>query len=584
MTYYSPLAATYGVRVDQFLETAQDFTKYHAKLNTKLQKLRRRCRITTKDTKHYSSKEKYSKITSEDYDTKNKLFGALVLLHAERDLAFAEELKLKAHARGVKTLKKSEKKLLGTRLKKTVKTCERLLEITANETNWKTRLEFLIYSKLCRAEYLINGKHFKRKDASSIIQSLSLAFAGINHLTQEGALSQQTCHSITSKYEYSLTQYILQLTGVSVFSTKDLSNYITKQVKGSPDEEIVKVLTTNGFKAEEEDVEMDDDNKPVKDIHWRSFTATVNSNQVAQLLSEIHKLPLTDLSHYSDKLLKWEEVLEAQQQHIEQKHDSGEDDESEDDQILLTYINYNSHFTTIQRDDLLFQQLLKQWQTSKSSMASKLTKFKEIQRITNNLVTYLQEIMELPGVYSDDELLSLLELAKLYYQLYLNSSCLAALYQSSGKYLEALALYLDSYKKLTEKIGDDISLEVLPGDIVNETKLNQLMSLIKSGWSSVVALAEYEKSTIGSDKYAPSLLEKLGKNIEPKDVKLSTLFPLRPQIKPVGAKPTLFDLAFNYIDYDSEQQKVATNEIPHEQQKEQQQTPKKKGLFGIFGR
>lgn len=111
MTYYSPLAATYGVRVDQFLETAQDFTKYHAKLNTKLQKLRRRCRITTKDTKHYSSKEKYSKITSEDYDTKNKLFGALVLLHAERDLAFAEELKLKAHARGAKTLKKSEKKL-----------------------------------------------------------------------------------------------------------------------------------------------------------------------------------------------------------------------------------------------------------------------------------------------------------------------------------------------------------------------------------------------------------------------------------------------------------------------------------------
>lgn len=110
------------------------------------------------------------------------------------------------------------------------------------------------------------------------------------------------------------------------------------------------------------------------------------------------------------------------------------------------------------------------------------------------------------------------------------------------------------------------------------------MSLIKSGWSSVVALAEYEKSTIGSDKYAPSLLEKLGRNIEPKDVKLSTLFPLRPQIKPVGAKPTLFDLAFNYIDYDSEQQKVATNEIPHEQQREQQQTPKKKGLFGIFGR
>lgn len=116
MPIFSPINATYGVRVEQILETDQDFVKYHDKLNRKLQKLRHRCQGVTKDTKKYSEKEKFSKITSDNYDKQSKLYGVLYLLQVERDLSLVETLKLRGRQRG--KLKRPERKVIQTRLKK----------------------------------------------------------------------------------------------------------------------------------------------------------------------------------------------------------------------------------------------------------------------------------------------------------------------------------------------------------------------------------------------------------------------------------------------------------------------------------
>ncbi|CCC71003.1 hypothetical protein NCAS_0G01160 [Naumovozyma castellii] len=587
MGIYSPIAATYGVRVEQFLESDSDFVKYHAKLNKKLIKLRHHCGLVTKDTRRYTTKEKFSKVTVEDYDKKNKLFGALVLLLAERDLALAETLKLRARQRG--KLKDGEKKVLSTRLKKTCKTIEKLIELTQNEAQWVTRAQYLIYGKLAKVEYLMYGKHAKRKESSNIARNLALALAGLQYLNQLKHVDAVTLEAINSKYEYALRQH-----SGNVISSADLRNFITKQVEESAAEndELAKLLLKNGYTLKLVNVDVDAV-KSSTHIQWRSFTAEVHDPEVVQAIEEAKKIVIKDVSDYSDMLLKWSEAVDKQETRLatmdEDEQMLDEDDNKENDQILLSYLKYNMIFVSILRDNSLFTQLLKQWEGLGPSISAKLTKYKELDRIVKNLLKYLQDVMELPGVYSDDQLMSQLECCKIYYQLNLNSQCLAPLYQSKGKYMEALALYVDSLQKLESKLEDIGNMDeiVLPDKVLNKKNLKVLDLAIKLGLKSVVALAEYEKSLNkdSSSNYEASLIEKIDtQSIEPQDINLNNLFPLRPKIQPISSKPTLFDLAFNYINYEEEQPvspAPAKEKLVEEPQVESQ---KKKGFLGLFGR
>lgn len=198
--------------------------------------------MVTKDTKKYSSKNKYGEINSEDYDNKTKLIGVLILLHAERDLALAETLKLRARQRG--KLKKSEEKVLSTRLKKACKTADKLVNVTQNEQQWITRAQYLAFAKLVHSEYLINGKRFKRKDNAKISNNLALVFAALEHLKNLSLLAEEVVDNIVNKYQYSLKQYAGNL-----ITTPEINNFIVERVQSdeNKDDELVKLLLDNGF-------------------------------------------------------------------------------------------------------------------------------------------------------------------------------------------------------------------------------------------------------------------------------------------------------------------------------------------------
>lgn len=168
---------------------------------------------------------------------------------------------------------------------------------------------------------------------------------------------------------------------------------------------------------------------------------------------------------------------------------------SENNQIILAYIKYNILLTSISRERDLFTHLWNQWLKLNTSLPSKLTKYKEMERIVKNLTKYLSDIMELPGVYSDDELLSQLDLCKLYFQLFLNTGCLSVLYQSKGRYMEALALYVDAYRRLENKLSEIESLDeiLLPANLLSLNSVRSLQKRIENGGNSVITLAEYEK-------------------------------------------------------------------------------------------
>lgn len=599
MVAYSPIIATYGNRAEQFLETDSDFAKYHAKLNKKLQHLRSRCHLVTKDTKKYSSKNKYGEINSEDYDNKTKLIGVLILLHAERDLALAETLKLRARQRG--KLKKSEEKVLSTRLKKACKTADKLVNVTQNEQQWITRAQYLAFAKLVHSEYLINGKRFKRKDNAKISNNLALVFAALEHLKNLSLLAEEVVDNIVNKYQYSLKQYAGNL-----ITTPEINNFIVERVQSdeNKDDELVKLLLDNGFNMKKITTSTEDQ-KATTNINWRSFNAKIIDAEVAQFLEQGLSIHPTQITQYTQRLSKLEKALDRHEFFIANHDDQDDIDEmvensSENNQIILAYIKYNILLTSISRERDLFTHLWNQWLKLNTSLPSKLTKYKEMERIVKNLTKYLSDIMELPGVYSDDELLSQLDLCKLYFQLFLNTGCLSVLYQSKGRYMEALALYVDAYRRLENKLSEIESLDeiLLPANLLSLNSVRSLQKRIENGGNSVITLAEYEKRNHGGSlgKYDLTVIEKLdSKKILPTDIQLKNLFPLKPKMLPIPSKPTLFDLAFNYITYDkqepsasqvkdsvTETESISQTRISNEQT--EGEPKKKRGFLGLFGR
>ncbi|CCK69830.1 signal recognition particle subunit SRP68 KNAG_0D00780 [Huiozyma naganishii CBS 8797] len=600
MGVFSPINATFGVRADQLLESDADFQRYHGKLNRKLQKLRSRLHLTTRDTKKYALREKYTKITANEYDKKNKLFGVLMLLHAERDLALCEVYKLRSRQRN--KLKKSEAKVVATRLKKAVKTSQRLVELTHNEAQWITRSQFLVYAKLAKIEYLLYAKKSKHKDSEEISRQLSLVFAALNRLKSEGHLPEELYESIRQKYEYTLTQHAGNL-----LTSNELSKFINTAVLQNKDDELVALLLANDYTVEDPALEVaaEDAVESVTEVNWRSFNCKITDNHLTKLMQDAKLVDeYASAAEFDNHSLNWQEALAFQRNRMSHMDD---DDNDENEQILLAYIKYQAIFISVLRENSLFNDLWMQWTRLGTSVSTRLVKSKELERIVNNLQKYLHDIAELPGVYSDDQLLSEFELYKVYLLSYLNAGCLAHMYRANGQYLEALALYVDAYKILDAKIAEIENWDslVLPESLLSKDLIDELLAMIKTDISSVIALAEYEKELQGKlatgkrAKYQRTVIEKIDHDcISVTDARIKNLFPLRPILRPAGAKATLFDLAFNYINYAEET--VTTTSLedegsePHragvdaseeiEVDEKPQPTGKKRGFLGLFGR
>lgn len=586
MNVFSPINATFGARVEQFLETEKDYFKYHEKLNKKLQKLRKRCSISTKDTKKYSTKEKYSKLTHEDYDHRSKLFGTLLLLQMERELALCETVNLRSRQRNLKI---TEKKLLTSRLKKLQQTASKLVDLTQNEQNWITLVQYLAYTKLVYVEYLVYGKHFKLKESDNIATQLAIVFAALKHLHFLKIIPDEVFESLRNRYEYTLMQHAGQ-----ILTSFELHNFIANTIESQSDDSVVKLLVNNGFNIELKDIDMEN-KETVTHVNWRSFNCTITQSHLAQLIDDAKLITVDDVSQYGNKISKWEEALSFQSDYINNHEDDIEDNENE--QILLSYIRYQTLLTSASREVFLFKQLWSEWSQLKNSLSIKLLKFKELDRIVSNIRKYLIDIMELPGIYSDDELLFELETVILFFTLNINSGCLANLYQLKGKYMEALTIYTDSYEKLSEKLNSlDNDNLVISSDLLIFSQLQDLLSTIKNNISSVFALASYEKETRdGSHKNIGTVIENIDNaKISISTVQLNNLFPMRPVIKPISAKPTLFDLAFNYIDYTSNSNASEISGISNDENVAEQEstsvpateepTQKKRGFLGLFGR
>ncbi|CDO93844.1 unnamed protein product [Kluyveromyces dobzhanskii CBS 2104] len=580
---YSPLGVTYGFRSNLLLESYADYRKYHKKVNHKLQQLRGRLSLITKDTKNYKGHEKLEKIGSNDYN-KNRLYGFLVLLLAERDMAYVESIKATGRGRGY--LRSLELKLMRTRIKKAIKYCGRLSALAQEEDKWQIQAEIMIYEKLIKTEYELYGKkQVKFSDAEKISTHLALALAAINYLVESKLLKEDVAEAVKSKYLYIFKEK------ANAFSVRDQQNYTARVIAANTDDQLLQLLQSNGFSSAV--LEADSSERQSREVSWRSYSATIEDSKVFEVYSELTELQNSNkLSNLNDKLFKWNKAIDLQKEYMTSY---SEDETSENNQILLTYLQYNAMLTAVARDNSLFESLLKQWERSDNkSFTSKLNKYREVDHIVKNLKTLLNQIMDLPGVYSDSDLTNQVFLLKTYYESAFTSKLLANIYQTKKRYVESLALYVNCSQQIENAEESLINWDeiYLPSKLLSKGKIAELKKHIATGWRSVVALAEYKKSLEKNSKarqFDASLVEILENKVSPKDASLDNLYPLAPRLLPIPPKPFLYDLAYNYFStsdsslVEEEQSPSAAPSIEQDQEPvEESKTTARKGLFGLF--
>ncbi|QEU60856.1 Srp68 [Kluyveromyces lactis] len=580
---YSPLGVTYGFRSNLLLESFADYHKYHKKVNHKLQQLRGRLKLISKDSKNYKGQEKLDKITHEDY-SKNRLYGFLMLLLAERDVAYVESIKATGRSRG--HLRSLELKLMRTRIKKAIRYCDRLISLAQAEDKWQIQAEIMIYEKLIRTEYELYGKkQVKFSDAEKISTHLALALAAVNFLVDSKLLKEGVAEAVKSKYLYIFKEK------ANAFSVRDQQSYISRVIQANPEDQLLQLLQSHGFSFSVP--ETDASKSQSREISWRSYSATIEDSKVFEVYSELAELHNSSkLSNLNDKLFKWNRAIDLQKEYMTT---CSEDDTDENNQILLTYLQYNAMVTGVERDSSLFESLLKQWERfDNKSFTSKLNKYKEVDHIIKNLKSLLSQIMDLPGVYSDSDLTNQVFLLKTYYETCFTSKLLANIYQSKKKYVESLALYVDCLQRIENAEESLINWDeiYLPSQLLSKGKITDLKKYITTGWRSVIALAEHKKSMEKNKKtrqFEPSLVEILESKVRPSDVSLDNLYPLAPRLLPIPPKPFLYDLAYNYFNIPDStsvtEDSVSSTTAEASQDDEpvkKSKAPSKKGLFGLF--
>ena len=601
--FYSPLSQTFGSRPDDFSYSAgSDFRKTHLKLNHKLVKLRQYCHVLNKNTKSYDS-SKLRQFSAETYAKENKLQGALVLHLIERDLVYVENLRLN-HRVG----KKNQR--VNTRLRKASKYAAQLKQLVRLEKVWQTKLEYLIYSQLADIEYHSTTSKKSGASESEISLKYFKVLMGLDLLLQDRKaknidedykIFEDIVEKIKAKYRYIPLPSTVQ-------HKKDVTKLLSHSKKGTAKTcLIVQILNSNKYRPNYYFLgvtsEAMKDKKYIKTVEWRSFKADVNDEDLAKHLTNALNLQNKKLvksrqdgnaaASSQDENELYDEML-MNYSLAEEHHQKIMDPEDNADQILSTFISYNKLFVMIQRDALIFEHLLKSWSNAANCGKIKYQEIGEVyaklEKIVKNLSATLTQVTTLPGVYSDDDLLGNLRLSVAFYKSSLYAYCLAPLYKIKGQYVESMALLNHSLNALNECSAFNSNLS-LPGNIVNQRKVSSLKKNIEKACSDVESLAVYQQNlrTKASQncKYNNGVtVVESGFKISPSLVELNNLFPLKPTIKPVMAKPTLFDLAYNYIEFNDPLANNAPKEVAAEVKAAEpvgaEPLVQKKGFLGFF--
>lgn len=587
-----PLANTYGVRSELFLQSADDYHRQRHRTNKKLNKLRRELKIITKDTKNYKDKEKITQIVAENYDME-PLFGDVLLYLVERDLLYAQETRLLLDVHS----SKPKEKFLVSKYKKALQNAKHLLEVIKNETDDLKTLEILTYTAIIEGSIAITKKKY---DIS--LYAFSIAKCAIHFLYNYQKLPE----TITKEFYYEIADGIidpalkvsassekLNFTDLTELAKSQIFNnelipYLYKAVKIIESHNATYVTPTS-----ENNIDL------LKEVKWGSYSAQLTSDDLSlaimKINEELKNIDDKNPSSFDSPLISYQDAITLHTQEMERNSSNDEESNNQEQYIILTYLKYNYLLLRIRRDNTIMKDLdaqIVENQNSKKKLSTRkiIELLKDYLKINEGIAVSLVEINDLPGIANDDELVDLLNTVGVYFKVK-NQQKLSQAYLISHQYKEALALIVNSSKLLKSCKEFNVELE---GNLPTNKDLEKLKVEVEDEKSRLYTLTTYfneinkEQSSFGS-KYISDDISKFPK-LSPSEL-LKHVYPLKFDFQPVNVKPVLFDIAYNYIDADTNDEdeinnnsNVVSREVETSGNVDNEEDKKKSGFFGLFGR
>lgn len=542
----SPLSATLGARMNAYLTSSEDYKKQRQRVVKTMVRLRRDLGIITRDTKNYAAKQKTSTISADDYNKDSK-YGLLLLLTAERDLLYAQEIKTKMEINSDDSAA-NQKALVVSRVKRATFTLKKLLEITAGESDM-LRLELFVFAALAQGQLSTTKKQWAK-----VLNSLSIAKCASDLLKNNPELKVLLDDINDTIVEPSLKLALSQGGHEDAFGIRAVTRkhcHDTEVPYLSPAVDIIRKHNESLVTEKASEASL------IKSVEWRGHRAQLYNDEVAHRIMELTSETDADLDSV---ITGWSQVLELHQQDVDlaQVNDDSDDlNKVQDYAILLTYIKYNMYFVRMKRD------------YTQAKNVSSVDQY----RLFGRLVESTEQVKELPGVYKDEVLHVSLEKLQQYFTARKNV-LLANVFKKLEKYAEALSVLHHTQEELLS-VEEEWYKTEFPYDVTSNEEFDKFRKELASQLLEAHVLAQFlfELNTT-NDKYS-YLIENVDKcasvdkliNLD-KDASL----------QPILCKPVLFDVAYNYINYGNQSSRAQP-----ELDKGEDESKKRSGFFGIFG-
>lgn len=572
MSLASPLGSTYGTRLSAYLTTYEDFRKQRKRTNKSLLKLRHDLNLVTRDTRNYKEKEKTSAISKEDYAADAR-YGSLLLLLAERDSLFANEIKSLLEISGEKL--SSYKKLMVSKLKKAVSTSTKLLSITEGEADVVKRIELYVYAALTYGVYSVNKKRWDEAVyAFSVARcGLELLAAQIPDFPSEGLYDKTLIDELLDTIvDPSLNLAVSQ--GSAIETTSDLRTVSRTHCNDATVAQLAPAVALIAS-VDETFVQEVEEEEVAKTVLWRDHEANIYNDELSIKIIKLTRTnwkSFSDANDYDSLYSQWSALVDVHSGDLAKNTDEDDEQKVQDGAILLTYLKYNMLFTRLKRDLLLIHQLSTD---TVSSVSKRLHSNKDVLRLYSAVISAVDELKDLPGVYNDEDLFASLENMSRFFTVK-RSVTIADSYSLARKFPEALKIYAQ-IERTFDASETFYKVDEFPYDVTSNAQAEALTDEVSKCKVKAQSLAQFAREYSGSaanvavdDVYRFSIEGNTTQNI--------TSVLQKGQIAPVLSKAVLFDIAFNYISYTSQPEPAAQAETDDGEEK------KKGGFFGIFGR
>lgn len=578
----SPLDTTFGASLIAFLDTSEDFHKHRKRLNRRIRRIRHDLGIITTDTKNYKTKEQQSKINVDNYDS-NPEYGVLLLLTAERDYAYSRELKYLMEIGS--QLGGSYRNLMVSRLKRSLHNAKKLLVVSSNEANKITRVEAFVYAAIIQGVYAINKKHWQ-----NAVVSLADARCGVELLISQSHKKQEAEEDEDSSRFYlrelldsiidpSLTLAHSQLDSPAT-DLKSIARRFSKQTSGTlsylqPLVELIRSIDASFVTELKDEEENAEETELINSIQWRSHEAKIYNEEVAYKIMKARSKSTVglDATQFTDQLVsQWTSLSDL---HETDNSNRDEDDHQmvQDRAILSTYLKYQELFAKIRRDLLFIGE--------SSTTSNSLLVNKQVYWLYNSIVSTVGLIKDLPGVYNDEELYQSLNTLERYYQS-LKLLKLADSFAINENYAESLKLHQYIKNDLLQSIESSSPFSVnFPYDVASNSEVTSFVQDFNKKFRQIHILTQFNNDS-KTPKTSVSVIENASKY--PITSNLDDIVKIQ-KIQPILSKPVLFDIGFNYINYDTS--KSAGSPAPTSPAAVSSAAgdeTKKSGFFGMFGR